>query len=122
MRTSLQASADKTKPNNASSLDNKTFSTFQLVVASFDWKSKSISSLGLIKANANLQATRQEAAPHFNLGHLYKLIVDSKDPNHSHQLIVRYKYSKISLRFCKDCRMFCEGEKDDGGVFVKQQC
>jgi hypothetical protein len=84
----VQASADKTKPNNASSFDDKTFSTFQLVVASVDWKSKSISSLGRIKANANLQATRSEAAPHFNLGRLYELIVDSKDPNHSHQLIV----------------------------------
>jgi hypothetical protein len=26
-------------------------------------------------------------------------------------LIVAFKYSKISLRFCKDCRIFCEGVK-----------
>jgi hypothetical protein len=26
------------------------------------------------------------------------------------QLIVESKYSKISLHFCKDCRIFCEGE------------
>jgi hypothetical protein len=31
--------------------------------------------------------------------------------NHSHQLIVAFKYSKISLHFCKDCRIFCEGAK-----------
>jgi hypothetical protein len=41
--------------------------------------------------------------------------------NHSHQFIVRFKYSKISLHFCKDSRIFCEGVKDDEGVFVKQQ-
>ena len=29
--------------------------------------------------------------------------------------------SKISLHFCKDCRIFCEGVKDDEGVFLKQQ-
>ena len=61
--------------NNASSFDNKPSSTFQLVVA--------------IKANANLQTTRGEAAPQFNVGCLYELIVDSKYPNRSsHQLIV----------------------------------
>ena len=36
-----------------------------------------------IKANVNMQITRQEAVPHFNVGHLYELIVDSKDPYHS---------------------------------------
>jgi hypothetical protein len=40
-----------------------------------------------IKANANLQTTRQEAVPHFNVGHLYELIVDSKDPNHSRLIV-----------------------------------
>jgi hypothetical protein len=40
-----------------------------------------------IKANANLHITRQEAVPHFNVGHLYKLIVDSKDPNHSRLIV-----------------------------------
>ena len=40
-----------------------------------------------IKANANLQITREEAVPHFNVGHLYKLIVDSKDPNHSRLIV-----------------------------------
>jgi hypothetical protein len=84
----VQASVDNTKPNNASSFNNKPSSTFQLVVALVDWISKSISSLGRIKANENLQSTRQEAAPNFNIGRLYELIVDSKDPNHSHQLIV----------------------------------
>ena len=65
----VQASADKTKPNNASSFDDKTFSTFQLVVASVDWKSKSISSLGRIKANSNLQTTndfRRGSPSHFS--------------------------------------------------------
>jgi hypothetical protein len=36
-------------------------------------------------------------------------------------LIVGYHYSKISLLFCKDCRIFCEGVKDDDDAFVKQQ-
>jgi hypothetical protein len=35
-------------------------------------------------------------------------------------------YSKISFHFCKDCRIFCEGEwewdvKDDGDAVIKQQ-
>jgi hypothetical protein len=69
----VQASADKTKPNNASSFNDKPSSTFQLVVASVDWISKSISSLDQIKANANLQTMRREAASHFNVGRLYEL-------------------------------------------------
>jgi hypothetical protein len=36
-------------------------------------------------------------------------------------LIVVYDYSKISLPFCKDCRIFCEGVKDDDDAFVKQR-
>jgi hypothetical protein len=36
----VQASADKTKPNNASSFNDKPSSTFQLAVASVNWKSK----------------------------------------------------------------------------------
>jgi hypothetical protein len=36
-------------------------------------------------------------------------------------LIVGYHYSKISLPFCKDCRIFCEGVKDDDDAFVKQR-
>jgi hypothetical protein len=40
----MQSSADSNK--NASSFDNKPSSTFQLVVASVDWKSKAISNLG----------------------------------------------------------------------------
>jgi hypothetical protein len=36
-------------------------------------------------------------------------------------LIVGYHYSKISLPFCKDCRIFCEGVKGDNDAFVKQQ-
>jgi hypothetical protein len=38
----------------------------------------------------------------------------------SSTLIVGYHYSKISLPFCKDCRIFCEGVKDDDDAFVKQ--
>ncbi len=34
-------------------------------------------------------------------------------------LIVGYHYSKISLPFCKDCRIFCEGVKDDDDAFVE---
>jgi hypothetical protein len=44
-----------------------------LLRASVDWISKSISSLDQIKANANLQTMRREAAPHFNVGRLYEL-------------------------------------------------
>jgi hypothetical protein len=29
--------------------------------------------------------------------------------------------SKISLHFCKDCRILCEGVEDDGSVYVNQQ-
>jgi hypothetical protein len=36
-------------------------------------------------------------------------------------LIVGYHYSKISLPFCKDCRIFCEGVKDNNNAFVEQQ-
>ncbi len=32
--------------------------------------------------------------------------------NHSQQLIVASKSSKVSLHFCKYCRIFCEGVKD----------
>jgi len=178
----MQLSADSNK--NTSSFDDKPSSTFQLVVASVDWKSKAISNLGYnqhtsscasllaacanclnshesscasrlavpaqclkshetscifhlvarakchnksnvfrlivgfiqklfqsqlqqdlvdlslpnafsiakldsirIKANANMQITRQEAVPHFNVSYLYELIVDSKDPNHSRLIV-----------------------------------
>jgi hypothetical protein len=39
-------------------------------------------------------------------------------------LIVGCDYSEISLHFCKDFRIFCEGEwevKDNGDAIVKQQ-
>ncbi len=39
-------------------------------------------------------------------------------------LTVGCDYSKISLHFCKDFRIFCEGEwevKDNGNAVVKQQ-
>ncbi len=41
------------------------------------------------------------------------LMLNRAASNHSHQLIVRFEYSKISLHFCKDSRIFCEGVKDD---------
>jgi len=99
-------------------IKSKTPFTFQLIVGSKQVHQKK---LQRIKANANLQTTRREAAPQFNAGCFYELIVDSKYPNRSHQLIVRYKYSTISLHFCKDCRIFREGVKDEKGVFVKEQ-
>jgi len=181
----MQPSADSNKIHKASSFDDKPSSTFQLVVASVDWKSKAISNLGYdqhesscasllaacakclnshesscafrlavraqclklnktscvfhlvacakyhnksnafafrlivgfiqkfqsqmqqdlvdlslsnafsvakldsirIKENADLQITRQVAVPHFNVGRLYELIVDSKDPNHSRLIV-----------------------------------
>jgi hypothetical protein len=36
-------------------------------------------------------------------------------------LIVGYQYSKTSLLFCKDCRIFCEGVKYDDNAFVEQR-
>jgi hypothetical protein len=42
----------------------------------------------------------------------------------SSMLTVGCDYSKISLHFCKDFRIFCEGEwevKDNGNAVVKQQ-
>jgi len=42
-------------------------------------------------------------------------------PNHSHQLIVQCICSKISLHFCEDFRIFCEGVKDNGSIVIKQQ-
>jgi hypothetical protein len=81
--------------------------TFQLIVASVDWISRSIFSLDRITADSDQQTTRQEAAPCFDFGCLYKLIVEfiliphsegefflSKSegaqaaPNHSNKLIV----------------------------------
>jgi hypothetical protein len=76
----------------------------------------------LIKINTNLQTTnnfQQGAMLHFNVSCLHELIVNSNNPsfegaqaapNHSHQLIDAFKYSKISLHFCKDFRIFCEGD------------
>jgi hypothetical protein len=51
-----------------------------------------------------------------------KLIVKSKSegaraaPNHSSQLIVASINSGISFHFCEDCRIFCEGVKDDPAI------
>jgi hypothetical protein len=42
-------------------------------------------------------------------------------PNHSQHLIIVSKNSKISLHFCKDCRIFCQGIKDNSDAVVKQQ-
>jgi hypothetical protein len=42
----MQPSANSNKIHNASSVDDKPSSTFQLVVASVDWTSKAISNLG----------------------------------------------------------------------------
>ena len=48
------------------------------------------------------------------------LMLKQTAPNHSHQLIVRCICSKISLHFCEDFRIFCEGVKDNGSIVIKQ--
>jgi hypothetical protein len=44
-----------------------------------------------------------------------------EEPAHWSKLIDGCGYSKISFHFCKDCRIFREGVKDNGGVVVKQR-
>ena len=52
----------------------------------------------------------------------FKLIVRfEEEPAHWSKLIVGCGYSEISFHFCKDCRIFREGVKDNGGVVVKQR-
>jgi hypothetical protein len=52
----------------------------------------------------------------------FKLIVRfEEEPAHWSKLIVGFGYSEISFHFCKDCRILCEGVKDNGGVVVKQR-
>jgi len=79
--------------NNASSFNGKPSSTFQLVVASVDWITKGISSFHRIK----ILTFEGAQAP------LSKLIFGCG-------------YSEISFHFCEDCRIFCEGVKDDQAI------
>jgi hypothetical protein len=71
-----------------------TFQSFELIVASFSI-ADFLHSKGEELALANLQTFTDEdqAAPQS---------VASK-------LIVIYCYSRISLHFCKDCKIFCDG-------------
>jgi hypothetical protein len=51
----------------------------------------------------------------------FKLIVRfEEERTRWSKLIVGCSYSEISFHFCKDCRIFREGVKDNGGVVVKQ--
>jgi len=52
----------------------------------------------------------------------FKLIVGfEKERAHWSKPIVGCSYYEISFHFCKDCRIFCEGVKDNGGIVVKQR-
>ena len=52
----------------------------------------------------------------------FKLIVRfEEEPAHWSKLVVGCGHSEISFHFCKDCRIFREGVKDNGGVVVKQR-
>jgi hypothetical protein len=64
----------------------------------------------------------QQQFPIFNIIPLKMLTFEGAQaaPNHSHQLIVEYKYSNICLHFCKDCRILCEGVKDNGNGVSQQ--
>ena len=44
-----------------------------------------------------------------------------EEPAHWSKLVVGCGHSEISFHFCKDCRIFREGVKDNGGVVVKQR-
>jgi hypothetical protein len=76
---------------------------------------------GKNKAESDSHGGRQQF-PIFNISPLQMLTFEGAQaaPNHSHQLIVEYKYSKICLHFCKDCRIFCEGVKDDDNAVSQQ--
>jgi hypothetical protein len=87
-----------------------------------------------IKPNANFPLLKSslQSAPNSLLERNDKFIVKSKSegaraaPNHSSQLIFTSIDSEISFRFCKDCRIFREGEwewdvKDDVKAVVKRQ-
>ncbi len=182
----VQAPADKTKPNNASSFNDRPSSTLQLVVASVNNKlSKGLTKInnassfrhmasstyqlvvtsiddkfskGSTKSNnalpfggkPNKSIDGESASSTFQLVVAIILILNPEGvqapsniqvhfcvdfvapiiiPNFEEaqvmpansMLIVGYHYSKISLPFCKDCRIFCEGVKDDDNAFVKQR-
>ncbi len=75
------------------------------------------------KNNAELDSHGgRQQFPIFNISPLQMLTFEGVQaaPNHSHQLNVEYKYSKICLHFCKDCRIFCEGVKDNGNAVSQQ--
>jgi hypothetical protein len=182
----VQASADKPKPNNASSFDDKPSSTLQLVVASVNdklskgsnktnhassFRHRASSTLQLVVASIDNKFSKGSTKSNNALpfGGKPNKSIDCKSPSSIFQfvvasipilnpegvqapsnikvyccvnfvvliiipnfeeaqatpanstLIVGYHYSKISLPFCKDCRIFCEGVKDDDDAFIEQQ-
>jgi hypothetical protein len=100
------------KPNK--SIDSEsTSSTFQLVVALIP-----ILNPEGVQAPSNIQV-------YCCIDFVASIIIPNFDeaqamPANS-TLIVGYHYSKTSLPFCKGCRIFCEGVKDDDNAFVEQQ-
>jgi hypothetical protein len=84
------------------------------------WSSNAIS-------NVNLQTTnnfQQGFASHFNKGFFFKFIINSVSEGARtplSMLIVGYRYSKIFLHFCGNCRIFCEGVKGNENGIIKPQ-
>jgi hypothetical protein len=72
----VQASADKTKPNNASSFNDKPSSTFQLVVASVNWISKPVSNKPI--ETLRLERIKSKMQPIFQLIVRFKQQYQSK--------------------------------------------
>jgi hypothetical protein len=141
-------SKGSTKINNASSFRHTASSTLQLVVSSVDNKfskgsTKSNNALPF-SGKPNKSIDGESASSTFQLVVTLIWIVSPEGvqapsniqvyccvnfvpliiiPNfeEASTLIVGYHYSKISLPFCKDCRIFCEGVKDDDDAFIKQR-
>jgi hypothetical protein len=143
-----KSSKGSTKSNNASSFRHTASSTLQLVVTSIDNKfskgsTKSNNALPF-SGKPNKSIDVESASSTFQLVVMLIWIVSPEEvqapsniqvyccidfvaliiiPNfkEASTLIVGYHYSKTSLPFCKDCRIFCEGVKDDDNAFVKQR-
>ncbi len=90
---------------------DKSSATFKLVVASFS-------------NNNALSFNDKSSSFTFKLGVEFNLILHSEGARApSFALIVGYRSSKISFHFCNNCRIFCEGVKEqinDGDANIKQ--
>jgi hypothetical protein len=131
----MQLSADWNNINNAFSFDDKPSSTFQLVVASFDWISKAVSikpfkTLHIERIKSKMQPTfklifgfkqqypsqLQQDLVDLSLLNTFSIAkLDSfsiKAKANSAKLIVASHYSKTFLHFSKGFAVFCEGDQE----------